>query len=161
MVNNIEQSLIIADELAKESTTCKKTWVGSSLGFIKFDSYVPMYYGSNRSSEYNCRVQIPYKELITGDPEVRCRDFCKAVHAEEDVIYKAIQQGTLKLCDTILVTRYPCERCAKIIVANHIKNVYYTRPFEISEETKGIFQENNVNVYHLKDLEVGDENDRN
>jgi deoxycytidylate deaminase len=158
---NIQETLNIADQLAKNSTTCAKTWVGSSLGFIKYDSYIPMYYGSNRSNEYNCRVQIPYKELIMKDPEVRCRDFCKAVHAEEDVIFKSIQQGTINLCDTILVTRYPCERCAKIIVANNIKNVYYTRPFEISLETKSIFEENNINVFHLKDLNIGDENDRN
>jgi deoxycytidylate deaminase len=51
---------------------------------------------------------------------------------------------------SIYVTRYPCEACARAIVAAGIKHVYYGRQQEISDETKLIFATAGVEVVWVK-----------
>jgi dCMP deaminase len=161
MISSIRTYLDALDRDAKEKTTCTKTWVGACLGYIKEDHFYGIIHGFNTSDEWNCRLQGEYKDIVFGKPEGRCRDWCKAVHAEENAILKAIKSNSIQDMDTIVVTRYPCEKCAALIAHHGIKNVFYGRQFEISEETKQIFNDSNINVVHIKDWESGDKHDTN
>jgi dCMP deaminase len=70
---------------------------------------------------------------------------CRAIHSEID----AISQANCDLTDaTIYVTRYPCEACARAIVAAGILTVVYGRETSISEETQHIFDSAEVEVIH-------------
>ena len=76
---------------------------------------------------------------------------CRAVHSEIDAIAQAAKFGISTYRATIIVTRYPCEACARAILTAGIKTVYYGREQKISEETEKIFKSGNIKVYHIND----------
>ena len=51
----------------------------------------------------------------------------------------------------MIVTRYPCEACARAIVAAGITKVIYGGVEEISSQTKEIFERNEVEVKFILD----------
>jgi deoxycytidylate deaminase len=57
------------------------------------------------------------------------------------------------------VTRYPCEACARAIVAAGIKHVVYAGKEQISQQTEEIFTRSSTEVTHVV-LDWGDNNDR-
>lgn len=78
---------------------------------------------------------------------------CRAIHSEVNAICHL--EESAKGC-TIFVTRYPCEACARAIVAAGIDTVYYGRQQEISEQTEEIFRSAGVNVCHLSSWDAED-----
>lgn len=160
-MDNVRVYLDALDKGAKAKTTCTKTWVGACVGTMSGDTFYGLYSGYNENREYNCKDLGCYRTLLFGNNSIETRPWCKSIHAEENAILKAIKNGVAKSIDTIVVTRYPCDKCAKLIVHHGIKNVYYGRSFEVSDETKKIFKDAGVNVVHLKDWESEDKNDCN
>ena len=51
----------------------------------------------------------------------------------------------------MIVTRYPCEACARAIVNSGIREVYYGREQKISEEAELIFKSGDVRIHHISD----------
>jgi len=159
LIKDVEKILTEVDFRAKSRTTCTKTWVGCVLGKIEQGLFVKFSSGYNSSPTWDCTAHGPYKEIMFGKPEGRCRDWCKAIHAEENAMLHCIDKN---LKPTIaIVTRYPCEKCATLLVHNGIKEVYYGRPFKISQETEEILENAGVKITHIYSWKGSDVNDTN
>ena len=91
--------------------------------------------------------------------EHRLPSDCDAVHSEIDAISQAAKCGLKTNGATIYVTRYPCENCARAIVAAGIKKVIYGRKESISDYTKQILDSGNVEVIRRDDWEREDNNE--
>lgn len=76
----------------------------------------------------------------------RAPEDCRALHSEIDAICH-LQQSAAG--GAIFVTRYPCEACARAIVAAGIKTVYYGRKQNPSSETMQIFDSADVECIHV------------
>jgi deoxycytidylate deaminase len=81
---------------------------------------------------------------------------CRAVHSEVDAICHAAQWGKPLLGGVAIITRYPCEACARALVMAGIREVYYGRQQEISDQTKEIFAWGDVSCTWVKDFEAED-----
>lgn len=150
------------DQWAQKHTTDPKVYVGAILGKTsKNGSFKPIAVGCNKNEHYNEKeLGQTYREFLFSSRDKKYRPWDKIIHAEENAIVHAINNGKDKKYDTIIVTRYPCEKCAQLLVYKGVKKVYYGRTFKISEETSKIFSDNNVEVIHIKEY-IGDTNDDN
>lgn len=155
----MENILTLADNYGKQNTTCKKTAVGCYI--VEESSWRRVLAkGANRGG-ISCKEVGCLREELFGDNSKEHRDTCRCVHSEINALSRVPEER--KVClkgATAFVTRYPCENCAKALVEAGIKGVVYGRPFEISEETKTLFEKNEVEVIHLADWNC-DENDTN
>lgn len=136
--------LEVANCYAKMNSGCAKVSVGS----VIVDGYGSLLAtGANRTIPYNCKEQGCRRVELYGDDSKNHRlpEDCRAIHSEIDALCKC-NADKINGDTTIYVTRYPCEACARAIVASGIKNVVYGRLQEISEETRLIFERNEVNV---------------
>lgn len=152
-VSSTEKWLRLASFYAKDHSGCKKVQVGSVI--VKGDVLLSI--GANKSDLKNlCLAAGCLREEKYGDNSKvhRNPDDCRAIHSEVDAICSA---KTDLHGATIYVTRYPCEACARAIVAAGIKNVVYGREQKISTMTQRIFEFNNVavhNAYGYKEEDV-------
>ena len=138
-----------AQKYADDCSGCKKVAVGSVL--IPRGSDKVSIYGCNTSLPFNCReVGCRRIDLYGQDSKNhRLPSDCRSLHSEVDAITQAAKWGYQIIGATLIVTRYPCEACARAIVNAGIKNVYYGREQEISPETQQIFRVGNVKVVHV------------
>ena len=131
---------------------CRKVQVGSLLIPHNTKTFI---YGANRAIPDICKSkngQCHRIELYGDDfKEHRLPSDCRAIHSEIDAITQAAKYGIPTQNATLIVTRYPCEACARAIVSAGIKYVYYGREQEISDETARIFQSGHVYVKHISD----------
>lgn len=138
-----------AQEYADEYSGCKKVSVGSIL--IPRGKEKVFVYGCNatipvRCKEVGCRRVALYGE---DSKNHRLPSDCRAIHSEIDAITQSAKWGYPTNGATLVVTRYPCEACARAIVNAGIREVYYGREQEISFETQQIFKSGNVKVVHV------------
>lgn len=130
---------------AQKTSGCCKVAVGS---LIEKDNAV-ISLGSNQAMPDLCKsprgcLRI---EKYGEDSKVhRNPADCRAIHSEVDAICAAAMQGTSTKGATIVVTRYPCESCAKAIVAAGITRVFYGGTSDISEETQKILDAGHVDI---------------
>lgn len=141
----MKQYLDMAHTYARGRSGCTKVTVGS---VITDEQGSILAFGANASIPNLCRRQGCLRVTKYGNnaKEHRLPSDCRAVHSEVDAIChleKSARGGR------IYVTRYPCEACARAIVAAGISHVYYGRKQEISEETKAIFKSEDVTVCHV------------
>lgn len=150
------------DQYAKFHTTDPKVHVGAVVGKIVDGAITFTGLGCNKNDCYNEKEKgQTYREFLFNSRDKKYRPWDKIIHAEENAIVNAIESGAGEgSYDTAIVTRYPCEKCAQLLVYKGIKTVYYGRRFKISEETEAIFKNAGVKVVHVSDY-VGDENDDN
>lgn len=143
--------LDVADKYAAISSGCTKVAVGSVI--VKDNMVIGL--GANRSFPDLCKTRgcLRVEKYGDNDKTHRYPSDCRALHSEIDAICSA---STNVKGATILVTRYPCEACARAIVAAGIKEVIYGRQQEISDETKAIFNEGKVSVVWLKSWDAPD-----
>lgn len=139
-----------AQQYADENTGCRKVAVGSAL-VTKLAGTDYTLFGVNKAIPNLCKsVECHRVELYGEDSKNhRLPSDCRALHSEIDVISQAAKFGVSTKGATLFVTRYPCEACARAIVAAGISKVYYGREQEISEETEKILE--NVEVKWVKD----------
>lgn len=138
--------LKMAGDYAKETTGCTKVSVGSCI-VTPSGMFV---LGANRVVGHHCKNEGCFRIAKYGDNAKTHRnpDDCLAIHSEIDAISKAARIGVRLAGATIFVTRYPCEACARAIVASGIQNVVYGRNQEISEMTKQIFEDAGIYYYN-------------
>lgn len=136
--------LYLAGLNARLKTGCTKVSVGSCI--VKNGKILA--FGANRAIPNLCKTQGCLRIEKYGDNAKTHRnpDDCRAIHSEIDAICNAAKKGESVEGATIYITRYPCEACARAIVAAGIKNVVYGRNQPISEMTKKIFESANVVV---------------
>lgn len=137
-------------EQAEGYAGCVKVTVGS---MIIPESPKVFVYGANKCVPDLCKSHGCRRIELYGEDSKNHRlpSDCRAVHSEIDAIAQAAKFGIFTYRATIIVTRYPCEACARAILTAGIKTVYYGREQKISEETEKIFKSGNVKVFHIND----------
>lgn len=143
-----------AQSHADDTSGCVKVAVGCVIVQPKSSKQsIHEIYGVNRTIPKSCKVSGCHRVELYGEDskEHRLPSDCRAVHAEIDAIATAARFGIQISRSTIIITRYPCEACARAIVTAGIKHVYYGRGQAISQETERIFDEGNVKVTHVDD----------
>lgn len=145
----VEEYLNLAQDYANENSGCCKVSVGSLLIIKKPDVHV---YGANQCLPDTCKSGICHRIELYGEDSKNHRlpSDCRSIHSEIDAICSAARFGLSTLRAYLIVTRYPCEACARAIVKSGISEVYYGREQEISEETVKIFESGGVKVHHVK-----------
>lgn len=139
-------------------TTDPKVFVGCALGVLdKDNNFTELVRGVNCNYSFNERLLgKTYRQMMFNSTDTKYRPWDKIIHAEENAIYNAILKGVEGTYNTAVVTRYPCEKCAQLLIFKGIKNVFYGRDTPISEETAIMFREAGVNVVHI-DYHVDEE----
>lgn len=154
--NKIEKYLNEAQEYADSYSGCKKVAVGSIL-LPKTDSNIVVY-GCNTSLPVSCRETGCRRVELYGEDSKNHRlpSDCRSIHSEIDVITQAAKWGYPTNGSILIVTRYPCEACARAIVNAGIREVYYGRQQVISEETAEIFKRGLVKCVHVSSWDYED-----
>lgn len=153
--------LNIAQDYADVYTGCCKTAVGSLIvdNILAPTIMIP---GANVSIPCSCKTHGCLRKEKYGEDSKshRSPEDCRAIHSELSAIIAANSNGVSVKGKTIVVTRYPCEACARAIVQAGITRVVYGRSYEISEETDKIFKVAGVGVLHISEWgkEIDDTN---
>ena len=145
-----KECLDLALSYANIMSGCRKVAVGSII--VKENVIIGM--GANKAIPNLCKSPrgCLRVEKYGEDSKIhRNPEDCRAIHSEIDAICTAAKTGSSVQGSTIYVTRYPCESCAKAIVASGIKKVVYGGTANISEETRRIFDEGYVDCYKVND----------
>lgn len=142
---------------AKAHSTCCKAQVGAMI--IKSGKILA--YKCNTSMPDNCKKQGCHRIKVYGEDSKlhRLPSDCYALHAEINAIATAarIENTSVGTHDaTMYVTRYPCEACARAIVAAGIDRVIYSGIEKISDQTRDIFKNGNVEVIYVPIIWGGD-----
>lgn len=143
-----EAILNIAHAYAKACSTCAKVNVGSVIATEHSNFCIT---GCNHGCS-DCKTNGCRRIKLYGNAskEHRLPSDCDSIHSEVDAICKAAKAGISVNGATIYVTRYPCEACARAIVASGISHVVYGRKEEISEYTKQIFEAGGVSIKKIE-----------
>lgn len=153
--------LTLADNYAKQNTTCKKTAVGCYI-VAETEWRTVIAKGCNHSEE-SCKELGCLREQLFGSnsKEHRATCRCHGKHAEQDAL-KNVPEDKKDLLNgaTAFVTRYPCEECARALIDAGIKRIVYGRAFEMSDFAKAICEKEGVEIIHIADWNC-DENDTN
>lgn len=154
-VKEVYSLLEKAQEYAENYSGCKKVAVGSIL--LPEGTEIKIF-GTNFTLPVSCKVEGCQREHLYGEDSKahRLPSDCRAIHSEIDAIAGAAKYGFPTNKAVIVVTRYPCEACARAIVRAGIKAVFYGRQQEISEQTKDIFKKAGVRVFWMKEWKYED-----
>lgn len=147
--NLAHQILDRANLYALKNSGCNKVQVGSAI--LTTDG--SLIFGSNYVIGNLCVIKGCQRIELYGEDSKNHRlpSDCRSLHSEIKAICTAIAIGKSTYDAKIYITRYPCEACARAIVAAGIREVYYGREQEISDQTKEIFDLGGVKVYWIKD----------
>lgn len=143
--------LDLAHRHAHDYSGCWKVTVGSVI--VSKEGEV-ISFGTNRSIP-NCKVYGCRRIQLYGNDNKTHRGpaDCNALHSEIDALVRKTQST---LGATMYITRYPCEGCARAIVASGIKRVFFGRQQNVSELTEQIFEEYNVEAVWCKGWDAED-----
>lgn len=154
----IKNILTLADNYAKNHTSCTKTAVGS---YIIAENAWRTVLAKGANCGTNCKTEGCVRVKLFGDNSKDHREVCTVTHSEIDALQRVPEKSKKELNGaTIFVTRYPCDDCSKAIVKSGIKTVIYGREFPISEFSKKLFEDNGITVTHIADWNC-DETDTN
>lgn len=80
-----------------------------------------------------------------------------AVHAEKNLLAKALEQNiSLREC-TLYTTRFPCLDCAESLNNAGITKIFYMSDLFTSGNTaQSFFEQNNIEIFQIKEGEVWD-----
>jgi dCMP deaminase len=112
----------LAVNLAKRSH-CVKRQVGAVL--VKDTRIVSIGYNGPPTGTHNCDEEWP-QDGCARDSKGSCS---LALHAEENAILYAVQNGTSIEGSTLYVTLSPCIACARIVFSMKIKKVIYLHSY--------------------------------
>lgn len=131
--------LKLAGRYAEARSGCTKVKVGSCIVTNRGEVLL----GANQVIKDRCNREGCLRVAKYGENSKLHRnpEDCRAIHSEIDAICAAAQHNINIYGATIFVTRYPCEGCAKAIVAAGISHVVYGRDQLISEQTKQMFDD--------------------
>ena len=136
--------LNMANIYATERSGCLKVAVGSCI--TDKDGRI-LSFGANAAIPNLCQFEGCLRIKKYGPAD------CRAIHSEVDAIAHLERSAR---GGRIYVTRYPCEACARAIVAAGITEVYYGRKQCISEETEQIFAHNGVKSVQMTNWDAPD-----
>ena len=138
--------LTLADNYARNNSTCKKTVVGCYL--VNEGPWRTVVSKGCNCSEVSCLDEGCLREELFGNNSKEHRATCRCYghHAEQDALQRWNRE---KPADTAFVTRYPCDECAEALVKAGVRTVIYGREFPISGKAETLFEEAGVEVVHL------------
>lgn len=138
--------LDIADLYAQKASGCRKVAVGCAI--VKDDQIISL--GANQSILSDCKSAGCYRYSLYGDDSKvhRNPEDCSAVHSEIDAIahLRESPKGT-----TVYVTRYPCEGCAKALIAAGVSHIVYGGSTKVNLFTKMLFDEFDIRLTYIPD----------
>ena len=143
-IGSARQRLKLCNSRAKELSTCCKAQVGAYI----YHCGHPVVFGWNCTMPDSCLEKGCHRVREYGEDSKlhRLPSDCYALHAEIHALALAAKGGISVYNGTIYVSRYPCEACARAIVAAGIRKVVYGGVEEISAQTKQIFSNANIEV---------------
>lgn len=147
---NWEDCLDFAQLYANKLSGCNKVAVGSVI--VKGNKIVS--FGANRCIPGLCKTRqgcLRVEKYGEDSKNHRNPEDCRAIHSEIDALCSAASIGVPIGDAEIFVTRYPCEGCAKAIIAAGIKRVFYGGTTRISQQTADMFDEYNVECTYIPD----------
>lgn len=147
----------LAQYVADKLSGCQKVAVGSVI--VKDDTVVSMGVNSSMPDLCSCRGCLRVEKYGNDSKVHRDPADCRAIHSEVYAIASAARAGISIDGASIYVTRYPCESCAKAIIASGIKTVYYGGTAKVSDTTRELLESFGVELYKM-DWDCGDSNDR-
>lgn len=139
----------IADVYAKKESGCNKVAVGCAI--VTPDLKQLLALGANRSIPDLCksvRGCLRIEKFGEDSKAHRNSGDCRAIHSEIDAIASAAREGIPLNGSIAIVTRYPCENCAKALIQAGVQSVWYGGTAKVSTYTAAIFDMNNVRCYH-------------
>ena len=161
VTKQMKDILTLADNYAKQNSTCKKTAVGCYLVAEK-EWRVVISKGCNRGTK-SCKVIGCLRESLFGENSKIHRKTCRCYgnHAEQDALKNVpLDKKYLLQGATAFVTRYPCEDCAKALIDAGVKRIVYGREFPMEDGSKNMCDHAGVEVIHIADWNC-DKNDEN
>lgn len=150
--------LDIAQVYANRLSGCRKVAVGSAI--VNQERVIAL--GANRAVPDLCKTPrgcLRVEKYGDDSKNHRNPEDCRAIHSEIDAICSAASSGVPVKGSSIFVTRYPCEGCAKAIIAAGIKKVYYGGTARISPQTAAMFETFGVDCVYISDWKE-DKSDR-
>lgn len=142
--------LDMAQSYADKVSGCKKVAVGSVI--VNGEQVIAL--GANRAVPDLCKTPrgcLRVEKYGEDSKNHRNPEDCRAIHSEIDAICSAASSGVSVKGSSIFVTRYPCESCAKAIIAAGIKKVYYGGTARISPQTTAMFETFGVVCVYISD----------
>lgn len=149
-IEKVKRYLYDTQEQAEKYSGCEKVSVGAMIIPHGTKTFV---FGSNKCIPDSCKTNGCRRIELYGEDSKshRLPSDCRAVHSEIDAICNCAKFGIPTYRATMIVTRYPCEACARAIVNSGIREVYYGREQKISEEAELIFKSGDVRIHHISD----------
>ena len=151
------------EDYAKENTGCAKVHVGAALlEFRAGEGLRILLKAANECLPNTCRTSGCNRIRLYGDDSKNHRlpSDCNAIHSEQNLICKANSEGYTLDGRIVLVTRYPCETCARMLIKSNVAIVYYCRSTPPSDITIRMFEEANIPLIHLSELDGEDSQER-
>lgn len=142
--------LDMAQVYANRLSGCRKVAVGSAI--VNQERVIAL--GANRAVPDLCKTPrgcLRVEKYGEDSKNHRNPEDCRAIHSEIDAICSAASSGVPVKGSSIFVTRYPCEGCAKAIIAAGIKKVYYGGTAHISPQTAVMFRAFGVDCVYISD----------
>jgi len=156
-IQKVKNYLNLAQKYADEHTGCRKVAVGCVILARKAGTPIEIF-GANRAIPNLCKTVECQRIQLYGEDSKNHRlpSDCRAIHSEVDAIARCAKFGIPTQGCTAIVTRYPCEACARTLVDAGITTVYYGRDQLISKQTEEIFKTYNVTITHVKGWDYDD-----
>lgn len=154
---NMKIELNKVQQYADCATGCKKMAIGTAI--MKEDKgKMHKIYGANKVLFNECKERgcCRTEKYDEGSESYRNSGKCKAIHSEIDALCKCAKDGISTKGAVAMVTRYPCEACARALIDAGIGIVIYGRKQEMSKETKHLFETARIPVIWIKDWEYED-----
>ena len=158
--SQMKDILTLADNYAKNNTTCKKTAVGCYIVNEDPRWRTVLAKGAN-CGVISCKESGCLREKIHGSNSKEYRGSCRCTHRERDALLR-IPKDKQHLVEgsTAFVTRYPCDPCTSALASAGIKRIVYGRAFEMSDFAKAVCEKEGIEIIHIADWNC-DENDTN
>lgn len=134
--------LDLAEAYAQKRSGCRKVKVGSVIVDPDTGRIISM--GANRCIPDLCttvRGCLRTERYGEDSRSHRNPEDCRALHSEVDAVVNAAT--SLKGAE-VYVTRYPCEACARVLIAAGVRRVFYGGTAQVSNQTLDMFETNDI-----------------
>jgi dCMP deaminase len=109
-------------ELVAQRSTCTRRFVGAILVMDK--RIISTGYNGAPSGISHC-LDVGCLREQQGIPSGERHELCRGLHAEQNAIIQAAQQGSTIGGATLYCTNMPCSICTKMLINSKINEVYY------------------------------------
>ncbi len=134
-------------DLVKSRATCLRRDVGAVL--VKNNQIISTGYNGPPKGHPHCDELGGCLRDIQGVPSGQRFEISRAVHAEENTIAQAAENGISTRGATLYCTTYPCVMCMRIIVNAGVKKIVY-KEYYADEITQSIAERSGVELVQYK-----------